>query len=411
MLIQKIGAKTVKDSRSQDTIQVVVSTSKGDFITSAPSGKSTGKYEVKSYAKNLKGDISFINLLDLNLVNQIFYDLLGEAKSCSERVNISRGFLILEEIEKIIEKDIGGNSLFALEASFLKALAKECGKELWEFVGGKRKKINIRAVGNGVGGGLHSKGVKGKKPDIQEFLFIGNGKDFDECVKINKMAYERSRELLHSQDKNDEGGWETDETNEGVLEIMKKVRRELREKGFELDIGMDVAATSFYINGKYCYENIGKCFNVTQQVDFMERLIRRYDLFYLEDGLDEKDFSGFSEILKYVKSGKLNCLIVGDDLTTTNPSRFEKAIKGKSINAIIVKPNQIGSLLKVKEVIEIAKEKGIKTIISHRSGETMDNTIADLGVGFNCDFIKTGIYGKVRESKLDRIKEIERKIK
>jgi enolase len=124
----------------------------------------------------------------------------------------------------------------------------------------------------------------------------------------------------------------------------------------------------------------------------------------LEDGLDEKDFSGFRGLTK-------KGLIVGDDLTTTNLERLEKAIRMKSINGIIVKPNQIGSLLEVRRVIELAKNQGIKTIISHRSGETTDNTIADLGAGFGCDFIKTGIYGKVRRAKLKRLIKIQRKLK
>jgi enolase len=130
----------------------------------------------------------------------------------------------------------------------------------------------------------------------------------------------------------------------------------------------------------------------------------------VEDGLEENDFKGFKELLKKVKKIPSKSLIVGDDLTTTNPKRLLKAIKNKSINAIIVKPNQIGSLLKVKEVIDIAKEHNVKTIISHRSGESMDNTIADLGVGFGVDYIKTGIYGKVRRSKLKRLMKIEKKL-
>ena len=126
----------------------------------------------------------------------------------------------------------------------------------------------------------------------------------------------------------------------------------------------------------------------------------KYNLFYVEDPLNENDFSGFRELLKKVKKFNKNCLIVGDDLTTTNPNRLKLAIKNKSINAIIIKPNQIGSLLKVREVIDLAKKNKIKTIISHRSGETLDDTIADLAIAWNCDYIKTVIYGKVREVKL-----------
>jgi len=393
MLIQKIEAKVVKDSRRKNTIKIIVQTSKGDFATSAPAGKSTGKYAVRLYAKSLKGDVSFVNELDLSMVNGIDF----------------KKFEDLEMVEGLVEKNIGGNSLFALEASLLKAIAKENGKELWEFLGGKKvRSSKMRAVGNSVGGGLHSKGMKGVKPDFQEFLFIGHGKNFSECVEINEMAYELAGKLLGSVERNDEGAWETGETNEGVLEVMKKVRRELRENGFEVDIGLDVASSSFYKTGKYCYENSGKCLGGSEQVEYLADLVEKYGLIYVEDGLDEKDFSGFSDLLKKVKGG--GCLVVGDDLVVTNPNRLKKAISMRAVNAIIVKPNQIGSLLKVKKVFHLAKKKGIKTIISHRSGETMDSTIADLGVGFECDFIKTGIYGSVRRVKLDRLVEIEKKI-
>ncbi len=388
MKIKKISAKSVKDSRGERTIQVIVKTSKGKFVTSAPAGKSTGRFEVKPYAHSLKGDIQFINKIDAERINELGID----------------SFEDLKWIERFLMKKVGANSLFALEACILKGLAREEGKELFEFLGGK--KLKIRPVGNAIGGGLHSKGIKGMKPDFQEFLFIAKGKNFKESVRINETAYWIAKRFLRYRRRNDEGAWETIETNKGVLEIMRKVREIMKEKGFKVDIGVDVAASKFY-NGKYNYKNSGIERNKKEQIDFLVKLIERHDLFYVEDGFEENDFSGFKELMKKVR-GK--CLIVGDDLIATNPSRLKKAIKMKAINAIIVKPNQIGSLLKVKEVVDIAKKKGIKTIISHRSGETMDNTIADLGVGFGVDFIKTGIYGSVRRAKLKRVMRIEKRM-
>jgi len=151
MLVKKVGAKIVKVSRGEKTILVWVKTSKGKFKTSSPSGKSTGKYEVKSYgSKGLNGDINFINKLKVG------------------KLNIDK-FEDLKKVEKIVSKSIGGNSLFALEASLLKALAAEKGKELFSLIGGKGK--NIRPVGNAIGGGLHSRGVRGKKPEFLSLLF------------------------------------------------------------------------------------------------------------------------------------------------------------------------------------------------------------------------------------------------
>ena len=175
---------------------------------------------------------------------------------------------------------------------------------------------------------------------------------------------------------------------------------------YHVDIGIDVAASIFYKNSRYVYKNLPKKLNKIEQVHYINSLINKYRIFYIEDPLEENDFIDFSKLKNIVE----HSLIVGDDLTTTNPIRLKKAIRMHSISGIIVKPNQIGSLLKVKEVIDLAKSNHIKTIISHRSGETLDDTIADLAIAFNCDFIKTGINGKVREAKLRRLIDIEREL-
>jgi len=419
MIIHKISAKSVLDSRKQKTIQVIINTKEGNFSCSAPAGKSTGEHEVKSYAKSLELDIDFINNLDIENLNKIL-------EKNNTIVNSDQAFNFLRFIEKLTNKNIGGNSLFALEASLLKAIAKKNKKELWEFLLGgissessdskdskdTAKSIRIikmpRFVGNTIGGGLHSKGRNGKRPDFQEFLFIADGKTFKERFEVNNKAYKLAGKLLGYwlKAKNDEGAYETELSNEEVLDIMKKVQEIIKINKQKLDIGLDIASSSFYKDEFYLYKNFHKELDKNSQIKYVNKLIKKYGLLYVEDPLNENDFSAFSELLFETKNS--GCLIVGDDLTTTNPERLEKAIRLKSINAIIVKPNQIGSLVKVKQVIEIAKQNNIKTIISHRSGETLDNTIADLAVGFQCDFIKTGIYGKVREAKLKRLLKIER---
>ena len=389
MQIKKIGARSVKDSRGERTIQVIVWTSKGKFVTSAPAGKSKGKFEVRSYAHSLEGDIKHINNLDVEKINELGID----------------SFCDLKHIEKMVLGDIGGNSLFALEACILKGLARENGVELWEFLGGHGKKI--RPVGNAIGGGLHSKGVKGIRPDFQEFLFIGNGRSFKESVKINERAYGLCRKFLKSWGRNDEGAWETGLSNHQALAVMKNVQAIMKKKGFKVDIGLDIAASSFYKGGRYNYKNPVGEKSEKEQIEYLGELIEGYGLVYVEDALDETDFAGFRKLRG--KSGK--CLIVGDDLTVTNLSRVKRAVKLKAVSGVIVKPNQIGSLLEVKEVVDFCMSHGIKTVISHRSGETMDDTIADLAVGFSVDFIKTGIYGSVRRVKLKRLVGIERELR
>ena len=384
MIPKKIGAKIIKDSRGEKTILAWVKTKKGKFVTISPIGKSTGKFEVKPYLRSLKNEVAYISKLNV------------------AKLEINK-FRDLVKVERYVK--LGGDSLFALEASLLKALASENDSELYEFLGGS--KVRIGSVGNAVGGGRHSKGIKDRKPDIQEFQFISKSKSFSDNVKINQNAYKMVGRIIGGRKRNDEGAWETGVTNEEVLEAMRLVRNVLRKKGVKVEIGLDIAANSFF-KKTYNYSNPGMILTVDQQIEYVASLIERFDLFYVEDGLEENDFKGFGKILRKVKN---KCLIVGDDLTTTNPSRLMRAIKNKSINAIIIKPNQIGSLLKAKEVIDLAKSKDIKTIISHRSGESMDSTIADLGVGFGCDYIKTGIHGKVRKAKLKRLVKIERNLR
>lgn len=397
MKIKKVIAKQVLDSRKEPTIQVIIKTGFfRKFKTSSPEGKSKGEYETKSYAKNLEGDLSFINSINIQELNNI-------VNKYGEKIGDVEAFSILENIEESVKNQIGANSLFALEASLLKMLAYKNDKELYEFLGTGKKLP--RPVGNAIGGGLHSKEVNGKNPDFQEFLFIGDSKTIKECVEVNNLAYKLAGELLKAKNRNDEGAWETNKTNEEVLDIMNQVQQEIKQKKKNVVIGLDVAASSFYKNMIYDYKNPPQRLNKTQQINYIKELINKYNIYYLEDPLEENDFFGFTNLI-----GR-GCFIVGDDLTTTNPERLKKAIKIKSINAIIIKPNQIGSLIKTKQVIDLAKKYKILTIMSHRSGETKDNTIADLAVAWGCDFIKTGIYGKVRKSKLKRLIEIEKRLK
>ena len=394
MKIYNIKASSIENSRGEKTIQIIIKTNYGTFKTSAPSGKSKGRYEIPAYTKSLQAEINFLNNLRLSEI-LCFRDLL--------------------KVEKICSGKLGANSLFALEASLLKALAKKQGKELWKYLGGKHKKLP-RPVGNAIGGGLHSKGVDGKKPDFQEFLFIPSAKTFKQCVKINYKAYKFAKKYLKSSERNDEGAWETSKTDKEVLEIMNQVKEKIWNKYKEkVVIGIDVAGSSFFKGSKYYYKNPVRELNRKEQIEHIKALINQYNIYYIEDPLNEDDFSGFKELNKSrflgKDGGKKWGFIVGDDLTVTNPIRLKKAIKTKSIRMVIIKPNQVGSLVKTREVIQLAHKYKIKTIMSHRSGETEDNTIADLAVAWGCDFIKTGIYGREREAKLKRMMEIEKSLK
>ena len=386
VVIKRVSAKTIFDSRKEKTIQVFIKTDFGNFSASAPQGKSTGKHESKPYRKSLEDDIKTIKK---------FSDYFSE--------EILEGFDDLKRIEDVVEGHVGANTLFAIESAALKALAHEMKKEIWELINPNARKFP-RLVGNCIGGGKHSKLINNKKPDFQEFLLIPNMKGVKENLEKNKKLKEDIKYLLKNKDdkfkgeKNDEDAWSTSLNEKEVFDILKKL---------EAPIGVDVAASSFFKRKKYHYENPKLDRTIEEQFDYISNLIKNYGLFYIEDPFEEEDFESFAKLLKKFPDS----LIVGDDLTATNPKLLDKAIKMKSINAIIVKPNQIGSLIKVKEVCELAKKNNIKIVFSHRSGETKENILADLAFGFQADFFKCGISGKEREVKIKRLIEIEKSLK
>src|SRR3989338_1865277 len=385
MIIKEVSAKSILDSRGEKTIQIFIKTDFENFSASAPQGKSTGKYEAKPYKLSLEEDIKTIKK---------FSDYFSE--------EILEKFNDLKRIEDIVEGHVGANTLFALESAALKALAYEMKKEIWELIAPNSKK-SPKLAGNCVGGGKHSTSG-GKKPDFQEFLLIPNLKSVKENFEKNKKLKEEAKFLLRNKDekfkgeRNDEDAWNTSLNEKEVFDLLKKL---------EIPLGVDVAASGFFKRKKYHYENPKLDRTIEEQFEYISNLIKNYGLFYIEDPFEEEDFESFEKLLKKFPDS----LIVGDDLTVTNSKLLEKAIKLKSINAIIVKPNQIGSLIEVKRVCEMAKKNNIKIIFSHRSGETKESILADLAFGFQADFFKCGISGKEREVKIKRLIEIEKSLK
>lgn len=386
MIIKGVDAKPILDSRKEKTIQILIKTNIGNFSASSPSGKSTGKYEKKIYKKSLEEDIKTIKKF-----NDYFSDEILEKIDDLKRV------------EDIVEGHVGANTLFALESAILKAIAKEKKLEIWELINPNAKKLP-RLVGNCVGGGKHSEPVNNKKPDFQEFLLIPEQKSIKSSLEKNQKTKEKVEFLLKEADKNfksqknDEDAWMVSLNEKEILEVLKKTK---------LPLGLDIAASSFYKRKKYHYENPLLKRTPEEQLNYLTNLIKNFKLFYIEDPFEEEDFENFTKLLEQCP----NSLIVGDDLTVTNIKRLEKAIHLKSINALIVKPNQTGSLIEVKKVCEIAKENNLKIIFSHRSGETEESILADLAFGFEADFFKCGITGKERLSKINRLIEIEKSLR
>jgi enolase len=284
----------------------------------------------------------------------------------------------------------------------LKALAYTNRKELYEIVGNSRK-IPF-PVGNVIGGGLHSS-MANKHPDFQEFLIIPKGKTMLKNVKVMNYIYRLAKRKLKIRKVNDEGALLATFNDKDVLDILKIFITKAKSKfKFDIGIGIDAASSTLFKNGKYNYSE--RKIDGDWQVKFVKELIDYYSLVYFEDPLHERDFSGFSKINKSVKS-----LVVGDDLTATQYNRTVGAIRVKSISGMIIKPNQNGSLIELKRIFDLCKKHGIKTVLSHRSGETMDDALADYAVGFGADYIKCGIATGWREVKLKRLIEIEKRFK
>jgi len=376
MKIRGVKARAIKDTRGDKTIEVILKTDFGKFVASAPNGKSRGKFKKKPYKKSLIGDIKTVNRFK---ISEIKFEKFDDLKN----------------VERVFRGRVGANTIIAIEYCFLKALAKLQKKQVWQVINSKARKIPM-PVGNAIGGGAHS---SGKKPDFQEFLFIPKTKSFRKAVKINKITWDFCKTVLRSKKTNDENalqvGWSNEELSVAVLNFAYVISK---RKKIPIRVGIDAAASQFYKNGKYYYENLKIVRNRKQQIELMKKLGNLF--FYLEDPVSENDFDGFKEIKKKTKN-----LIVGDDLTVTNLSRIKRSVK--SINAVIIKPNQCGSLIEVKKIVEFCKRQGIKTIFSHRSGETKENILADLCFGFGGDFIKCGIIGRGRSEKLKRMIKIE----
>ncbi|MCK5613724.1 hypothetical protein KAR91_68300 [Candidatus Pacearchaeota archaeon] len=402
MKIKRVKACELKDTRGDKTILVSVKTSSGVFSASSPTGKSTGKYEKPTYRKNLKGDIEALNKLS---------DYFKE--------EIIEKFSDLRRIEDLVDGHIGANTTFALESAILKAVAKEQKKEVWQLINPKAKKFP-RFLGNCIGGGEHShlrpmrsQNVRvrsehsegDKKPDFQEFLIIPNENSPKKSYDTNVATKIATGRVLKKIDKNfkgkknDENAWMTSLNERDVLSLLQKTK---------LELGLDIAASSFYKRKKYKYQNPPLDRTIPEQLDYISNLIKNYpSLLYIEDPFDEEDFESFAKLLKKHPDR----LITGDDLTVTSLKRLKKAIEKKSINAIIVKPNQCGKLTEVEEVVKLAKENNIKIAFSHRSGETSETILADLAFGFGADFFKCGIEGDARIKKLERLIEIEKSLK
>ena len=392
-IITDVRLRRVLDSRGNTTVEADVATESGGFgRAAAPSGASTGEHE----AIELPADEAIAQAREHALPR-----LVGEVSAADQR-EVDAALHDADGTDNFSE--IGANSAVAISMAAAKAGADVLGTPLYRHLGGAFRGENFPIpFGNVIGGGEHAKDAT----DIQEFLAAPVGApSVSEAVFANATLHGTVGDILDERGigagKGDEGAWAPPISDGEAFEIMEEaVARVSEEVGFEIRFGLDVAASEMYDRTDDSYQYSDRSRSTAEQIEYMADLIEEYDLVYVEDPLDENDFEGHAELTERVSAH--DTMICGDDLFVTNVSRLERGIETGTANSILIKPNQIGSLSDTVDAIELAVRNGYGTVISHRSGETEDTTIAHIAVATDADFIKTGAVAGERTAKLNEL--------
>ncbi|AEH35374.1 phosphopyruvate hydratase [Halopiger xanaduensis] len=393
-LITDIRLRRILDSRGNPTVEADVVTESGGFgRAAAPSGASTGEYEAVE-----RPPTEAIAAAREHAVPR----LVGEAYAGNQR-----------EVDSILRaadgtddfSEIGANSAVAISMAAAKAGADVLGAPLFQHLGGTFRGENFPTpLGNVVGGGEHAADAT----DIQEFLAAPVGApSVEDAVFANAAVHAEVADLLeergHPSGKGDEGAWAPSIDDAEAFEIVDEAVSTVQDEvGFNIGFGLDVAAAEMYDadSETYEYESAGISRDTEEQIEYIADLVEEYDLVYVEDPLDEDDYDAFADLTDEVGDQTLIC---GDDLFVTNTDRLVDGIDRGAANSILIKPNQIGTLTDAFDAIELATQNGYDSVISHRSGETEDTTIAHLAVATDAPFIKTGAVGGERTAKLNEL--------
>lgn len=403
--ICNVYAREILDSRGNPTVEVEVLLESGiKGIASVPSGASTGKREA----------------LELRDNDNNRYHGKGVLKAVSNVNNIINHLIVgmdannLREIDEVmIKKDgtsnksnLGANAILGVSLAVLKANALENNKELYEYLGNDYSMP--RCMMNILNGGVHAN----NNLDFQEFMIIPSKGEYRENLRMGSEVFNTLKSVLKEKGLlcgvGDEGGFAPliSDAEEALELISIAIQKSSYILGKDIFIGLDVAASEIYHDGYYVLE--GKNYSSLELIGYYRKLIDKYHIISIEDGMAEDDYDGWKLMTKELSDIQL----VGDDLFVTNKKLLEDGIKMGIANAILIKPNQIGTVSEMLDTIMFAKKNNYKTIISHRSGETEDNYIADFAVGLNLGQIKTGSLSRgERTSKYNRLLRIEEKIK
>lgn len=403
--IDTIYAREILDSRGNPTVEAAVVLEDGSTgCAAAPSGASTGKYEAHELRD---GDSKrYLGKGVLHAVENINGRIAGELRGipCETRAVDTR-MIHLDDTEN--KSNLGANAILAVSLAASRAAAAHYGLPLWRYIGGVSGAILPHPLMNILNGGAHAS----NNLDIQEFMIVPYSfGTFSEALRAGAEIYHKLGSLLkadgHMTLLGDEGGYAPN--LKSADEAFDYIVKAIEGAGYTTDsvkIAIDAAASEWAQGSIYTLPKLGKTMSADELTDEWERLSGKYPIVSIEDGLGEDDDSGWKKLTDRL-GGRM--MLVGDDYFVTNFKKLKKGIENGCGNSILVKPNQIGTLTETMDVVRTAKENGYKTIISHRSGETPDTSIADIAVALNAGFIKTGAPARgERCAKYNRLLEIE----
>ena len=415
--IEKICAIEVLDSRGNPTVQVKAEAKGFEGLAIVPSGASTGSFEAIELRDNDKSRYLGKGVRKaVDNVNKIIAPVL-KGLNALEQIKIDKKLLELDGTQN--KEKLGANAILGVSLAVAKLASNYLSIPLYNYLGGVNAKELPIPMMNILNGGKHA----GNTVNIQEFMIVPIGaKDFNECIEMGTKIYHTLKRVLKEKGMNtavgDEGGFapnlENDE--EAIKLIIEAIETAGYKPGKEIALALDVAASEMYQEaikigkeGNYYFWKTRVLKSTQEMIEYFEDLTKKYPIISIEDGLAEEDWEGWTQLNKEL-GNKIQ--IVGDDLFVTNITRLKKGIQQNAANAILIKPNQIGTLTETLDAIELAKKNGYKTIISHRSGETEDTTIADIAVAVNAGQLKSGAPCRTdRVAKYNRLLNIENELK
>ena len=411
--IKKILARQIFDSRGNPTVEVDVITDDNNLgRASVPSGASTGENEAVELRDGGDSYMGKGVLMAVNNVNTVIAEQLV-GKSVFDQQNIDNAMIELDGTDnKCI---LGANAILGVSLAVSQAAAKCKGLPLYKYIGGDSAVTLPVPMMNIINGGSHSDAPIA----FQEFMIVPvSAKSFTNAMKVGSEIFHNLKKNLSSRglttSVGDEGGFapKLKGTEDALKTITDSIISAGYEPGNDVMIALDCASSEFYIEGKYDYKKYegesGSVFNSNEQAEYLSKLVDSYPIISIEDGMDQNDWEGW-KYLTQIAGGKVQ--LVGDDLFVTNSKILQKGISENAANSILIKVNQTGTLTETIDAVNLAKSNGFSTVISHRSGETEDNVIADLSVALNAGQIKTGSMSRSdRMSKYNQLLRIEEQL-